>query len=70
MPDIIVQCCEGKDGRNCFKNRCALYREAKATTEAGFPNISTGFGNLYGDPSHEDFLARVRRVLREDPQNT
>jgi hypothetical protein len=66
---IQVTCCEGKDDGNCMRGRCPHYARAKERVQRGWPYIGTGFGNLYGNPSHQNFLREVREnVSKQKPQ--
>lgn len=63
---VEVTCCEGNDQRGtCLRHRCPHYQKAWSEVTSRWPYCGTGFGNLYGNPTHEHFLARVRRNLEQ-----
>jgi len=66
MPITPIQrgcCCQGKDelSRRCRRRECACYLRAISEVRASWPYEGTGFGNLYGEPTHAQFLRQVRR---------
>jgi hypothetical protein len=65
MSVIKLECCDGNEkytGR-CLKDRCPNYRRAEEEVRRKWPYQGTGFGNLYGNPTHGHVLAEVRRQL-------
>lgn len=66
MTKIELSCCEGNEEyRNqCLKDRCPIYDLAKREIRSNWPYVGTGYGNLYGNPDHETYLARVREHYR------
>jgi len=61
---VQVTCCEGKDKHgDCLRDRCPHYAKAKERIQRGWPYVGTGFGNLYGNPTHGHFLGGVREDL-------
>lgn len=63
---ITLSCCEGKDqsGR-CLKDRCPLYAKAQQKVQRAWPYVGTGFGNLYGNPTHTHLLSAVQEDICE-----
>lgn len=63
---ITLSCCEGEDryGR-CLRDRCPLYAKAQQKVQRAWPYVGTGFGNLYGNPTHARFLSAVREDVLE-----
>jgi hypothetical protein len=68
MTKITIECCEGNERYpgHCLKNRCPIYRKAKNEVNQSWPYVGTGYGNLYGNPSHSDYLAEVRSILNKN----
>ena len=63
---VVLTCCEGEDRYGlCLKERCPLYAQAERTVQRTWPYVGTGFGNLYGNPTHDHFLSAVRKALLE-----
>ena len=60
---ITINCCEGKNGGHCLENLCPHYQKAKERIVRNWPYVGTGFGNMYGNPGHNNFLAGVRNDL-------
>lgn len=70
---IETECCEGiesKYGMKCLQDRCPTYKGTKEVVDQGWPYVGTGFGNLYGNPGHDRYLAEVRASLKGNPQAT
>ena len=66
--EIKLSCCEGRETSYgyCLKDRCPNYHEAKEYIDRHWPYTGTGYGNLYGWPTHSIYLAQVRRWI--DPE--
>lgn len=67
-----IQCCEGHEQRRgeCEKGQCPLYQAAKSAVDGSWLYVGTGFGNLYGNPSHNTYLERVKyNVAKEKPES-
>lgn len=63
---IEVNCCEGNDESiRCLKDRCPIYAKAQERIQGSWPYVGTGFGNLYGNPSHQSFLNGVREDIEK-----
>lgn len=64
--EIKVNCCEGNElyQGHCVKWRCSIYKKAKESMKRSHPYVGTGFGNLYGNLDHQDYLSRVREHFR------
>lgn len=64
---VEINCCEGteKYAGQCLKDHCPLYRNAWAEVHASWPHLATGFGNGYGNPSHGNFLSKVKANLQQ-----
>lgn len=66
---IEVECCEGIENSyrdRCLRDKCLVYNSAREAVDRGWPWLPTGFGNAYGNPSHETYLSKVREQLREE----
>ena len=67
MKEITIKCCEGcTTGASCIKYSCPVYQEAIDNVNSSWPHLSTGFGNAYGYPRHEDYLSEVRAILQDE----
>jgi hypothetical protein len=68
LAKIEVECCEGREGYggHCIKSRCPIYRGVQENVDGAWPYTETGFGNLYGNPTHEIYLAEVRDGVKEN----
>jgi len=68
---IQVNCCEGKEelSRQCLRENCPHYLRAKSEVNDSHPFTPTGFGNLHGNPSHSQFLRKVRKNLERRTTN-
>jgi hypothetical protein len=66
MSEEEQKCCEGndRDEHRCLKSRCPIYEECRRAIDSKWPYVGTGFGNLYGNPSHGTYLARVREFSK------
>jgi hypothetical protein len=63
---VEVTCCEGKDEfGQCLRDRCPNYAKAQERVMSDWPYVGTGFGNLYGEPTHQHFLSGVREDIAE-----
>jgi len=65
--EIKICCCQGVEhySGQCLRDRCPHYSEAECQVWARWPWTPTGFGNLHGEPSHKDFLTKVRENIRD-----
>lgn len=70
MSDIVVRCCDGQEKyeNQCLRNNCPNYRAAEKEVQTNWPYVGTGFGNLYGNPTHGHFLARVRKIFGKEDE--
>ena len=65
---IVIECCDGEETRpnKCLRERCPRYMSAKNEVERAWPFVGTGFGNLYGNPTHERILGTVRENMKKE----
>lgn len=61
MAEIKVNCCEGSEQypEHCLKWRCPIYKKVQESMDRSHPYVGTGFGNLYGNLGHLDYLSKV-----------
>jgi hypothetical protein len=68
MTKITVECCGGNERYPgyCLKDRCPIYRKVKNKIDQSWPYVGTGYGNLYGNPSHSEYLTEVKSVMNKE----
>lgn len=66
---VEINCCEGTElyEGQCLKSRCPLYMNAMKEVENSWPHLATGFGNAHGNPSHGNYLKKVKEKVRTMP---
>jgi hypothetical protein len=69
--EIKIKCCEGheKQAGECLKDKCPWYVSAIQKVQNGWPRAKTGYGNLYGEPKHPDYLKQVREDVKNGTEN-
>ena len=67
MAKITLECCDGTEiyPNRCLRGLCPVYQSAQNKVDSTWPYIGTGYGNLYGNPSHITYLDRVRNNLEK-----
>jgi hypothetical protein len=71
MRKIEIECCEGNESYawKCIQSRCPIYSKAATTVYQNWPRANSGFGNLYGHPTHEACLEQVRKDILNDKKS-
>ena len=65
---IEIQCCEGNEQYEgqCLKSKCPWYVKGKKKVDRRWPRMSTGFGNAYGEPKHNNYLGQIREDVQSE----
>lgn len=67
---VEIDCCEGnEESRRCLRDRCPIYVEAKWNIQKSWSYVGTGFGNLYGEPTHRQFLNEVAANIKKQKRS-
>jgi hypothetical protein len=68
--EIKITCCEGNEKYpgQCLKDKCPWYVAASQKVQNSWQRVSTGYGNLYGEPKHSDNLSQVRKDVKNDSE--
>jgi len=64
VPIVEVECCCGNEFYSMpyLRFRCPIYKTIEKML--GRPYIETGFGNLYGSPSHDSIMEAVKASVQ------
>lgn len=69
--EIKIKCCDGNEEYEgqCLKSKCPWYVKARQMVDVRWSRVPTGFGNLYGEPQHNDFLSQVRTDIKHEEKS-
>lgn len=68
MTRITIECCGGIESYHgqCLRKHCPNYSKAQHEVSNSWHYVGTGYGNLYGEPTHSNILSKVRDNLEEN----